>query len=409
MPLLLRSSIHRSLPPPPITATATNTHAPALVSTRYTYYHYLCDGFDDRGWGCAFRSAQTVISSILLLDEASTASLGDGSGDGEREDRRGGDDDGRDGGGDKDGSGGTEENRHGNDAPTCGSGGLNVSPSIRDMQQALVTMGDKPASGPFGRFVGSTDWIGTLEVALLVDHFCGVECRVVVMGAAETMESVAGTFREHFRAVGTPIMAGGDVGGAMTFLGVAGGSGVDGGDGGGRTVERGGTEGSGSGGSGADDGVRTDGGEETEGGEEGGSDGGRLEGNKETDPATGLQQGGNKETDPAAGLHFLILDPHYTGPSGAVNDVHWVPLSYFRTGLQRYFCLTTTNPSSVGRAARSSSLEGGLKGGAAAGKRARRGERGEEEEERETKEQAVAEEDVEEVVWEIETVGSGFG
>ena len=401
MPLLLRSSIHRSLPPPPTTATAPYTLEPTLVSTPYTHYHYLCDGFDDRGWGCAFRSAQTVISSLLLRDEAATASSGDGSGDGdgdgdggasggcggdgEREKDRGGDDD-------IDGSGDKEGNRHGDDAPTYGSGGLDVSPSIREMQQALVTMGDKPASGPFGRFVGSTDWIGTLEVALLVDHFCGVECRVVVMGAAETMESVAGTFREHFRAVGTPIMAGGDVGGAMTFLGVAGGGvGGDGGDGGdGRMVERGGggTEGSGNGGSGADGGVRTERGEETEGGEEGGSEGGRL--------------GGNEETDPATGLHFLILDPHYTGPSGAVKDVHWVPLSYFRTGLQRYFCLTTTNPSSVGGAARSSSLEGG----AAAGKRARRGERGGEE--GETKEQTGAEEEVE-VVWEIETVGSGFG
>ena len=27
----------------------------ALVSGEYDYYHYLCDGTDDRGWGCGYR------------------------------------------------------------------------------------------------------------------------------------------------------------------------------------------------------------------------------------------------------------------------------------------------------------------------------------------------------------------
>ena len=54
----------------------------ALVSGEYDYYHYLCDGTDDRGWGCGyryylemylnilashlFRTLQTVISWIIL-------------------------------------------------------------------------------------------------------------------------------------------------------------------------------------------------------------------------------------------------------------------------------------------------------------------------------------------------------
>jgi len=34
------------------------------------------------------------------------------------------------------------------------------------MQQALVALGDKPAN-----FVGSRDWIGSVEITLLLDHF----------------------------------------------------------------------------------------------------------------------------------------------------------------------------------------------------------------------------------------------
>ena len=27
----------------------------AVVTAGYTYYHYIVDGFDDTGWGCAYR------------------------------------------------------------------------------------------------------------------------------------------------------------------------------------------------------------------------------------------------------------------------------------------------------------------------------------------------------------------
>jgi len=32
------------------------------VRGHYSYFHYSQDGFDDRGWGCAYRSLQTLIS-----------------------------------------------------------------------------------------------------------------------------------------------------------------------------------------------------------------------------------------------------------------------------------------------------------------------------------------------------------
>lgn len=42
----------------------------ALVQGRYAYHHYMQDNFDDNGWGCAYRSLQTIISwfrCVILL------------------------------------------------------------------------------------------------------------------------------------------------------------------------------------------------------------------------------------------------------------------------------------------------------------------------------------------------------
>eukprot|EP00898_Chlorokybus_atmophyticus_P002554 jgi/Chlat1/329/Chrsp1S03076 len=37
-----------------------------LISGSYDYYHYMQDRFDDNGWGCAYRSLQTIISWFRL-------------------------------------------------------------------------------------------------------------------------------------------------------------------------------------------------------------------------------------------------------------------------------------------------------------------------------------------------------
>ena len=33
--------------------------------TTYDYWHYVCDNFDDRGWGCGYRTLQTIASWII--------------------------------------------------------------------------------------------------------------------------------------------------------------------------------------------------------------------------------------------------------------------------------------------------------------------------------------------------------
>ena len=48
---------HEAIPVQPVKDTII-----ALVSGRYTYHHYMQDNFNDDGWGCAYRSMQTIFS-----------------------------------------------------------------------------------------------------------------------------------------------------------------------------------------------------------------------------------------------------------------------------------------------------------------------------------------------------------
>jgi len=122
----------------------------SLVRGEYDYYHYLCDGTDDRGWGCGYRTLQTMLSWLNM----------------------------------KQGKG-------------------NV-PSIRAIQECLVNVGDKPAN-----FVGSRDWIGSVEVSITIDSLCDVPCRILHVRSGE-LSSVFVQISQHFTNTGCPIMMGGD-------------------------------------------------------------------------------------------------------------------------------------------------------------------------------------------------------
>ncbi len=56
------SNVHLGL----IKASPSDVGQKFCISGDYTYYHYCHDGTDDRGWGCAYRSLQTLISWISL-------------------------------------------------------------------------------------------------------------------------------------------------------------------------------------------------------------------------------------------------------------------------------------------------------------------------------------------------------
>ncbi|URE09402.1 Peptidase family C78 [Musa troglodytarum] len=133
----------------------------SLIDGSYEYYHYLLYGFDDSGWGCAYRSLQTIVSWYRLQQYASIG-----------------------------------------------------VPSHREIQQALVDMGDKEPS-----FVGSCEWIGAIELSYVLDKLLGVSCKIINVRSGEELPEKCRELSIHFQTQGTPVMIGGGVL-AYTLLGV---------------------------------------------------------------------------------------------------------------------------------------------------------------------------------------------
>ncbi|OWR41027.1 ufm1-specific protease 1 like protein [Danaus plexippus plexippus] len=124
-----------------------------LVNGKYDYYHYLCDGFDDRGWGCGYRTLQTICSWMNYnFDKPSKV------------------------------------------------------PSIREIQNILVELEDKPKS-----FLNSRQWIGSFEVCLVIDKLYGVPSKIVHVKKEDNLEIIVEILKSHFEKFGSPIMMGGDV------------------------------------------------------------------------------------------------------------------------------------------------------------------------------------------------------
>lgn len=116
-----------------------------LVKSSCAYYHYMCDQLDDRvsmlhlsvavglvhdtsndlglhqGWGCGYRSLQSLCSWADRKREPDKSSR---------------------------------------------------VPSARQIQDVLVELGDKPPS-----FANSKDWIGCFEACIVLEHVYGVSIR----------------------------------------------------------------------------------------------------------------------------------------------------------------------------------------------------------------------------------------
>eukprot|EP00793_Prasinoderma_coloniale_P001400 PRCOL_00005175-RA len=89
-----------------------------MVRGSYEYCHYLQDRFDDKGWGCAYRSLQTIASWFRRAHYTSAA-----------------------------------------------------PPDHAAIQRALVDVGDKPRS-----FVGSRQWeTGDVAYLILDPHYTGAD------------------------------------------------------------------------------------------------------------------------------------------------------------------------------------------------------------------------------------------
>ncbi|XP_067950632.1 acylglycerol kinase, mitochondrial-like [Watersipora subatra] len=124
----------------------------SLECSGYSYYHYGCDGFDDSGWGCGYRTLQTICSWIHSHAETDV-----------------------------------------------------TVPNIPEIQDVLVAMGDKDAS-----FLGSKQWIGSVEVGLVVDKLFDVPCKILHVQSGSQLYLHIPELITHFSNRKSPIMMGGE-------------------------------------------------------------------------------------------------------------------------------------------------------------------------------------------------------
>src|SRR5205814_2204157 len=103
-----------------------------LVNGDYLYYHYMQDNFNDNGWGCAYRTLQTIISWFYLQNYESPV-----------------------------------KNR------------INV-PSHKQIQTCLVELKDKP-----NEFINSNQWIGAIEVGMVFDYWCGMQSKTLFINSGK--------------------------------------------------------------------------------------------------------------------------------------------------------------------------------------------------------------------------------
>jgi hypothetical protein len=122
-----------------------------LVHDFYDYYHYMQDGINDKGWGCAYRSLQTIVSWYQKQHYTSKE-----------------------------------------------------VPMHRKIQEILVECEDKPRT-----FINSTNWIGSFEVSMVLDAYLDVPCNMITCNQGVELADKGRELRKHFEEVGTPVMMGG--------------------------------------------------------------------------------------------------------------------------------------------------------------------------------------------------------
>ncbi|KAG2467692.1 inactive Ufm1-specific protease 1 [Polypterus senegalus] len=142
-------NVHLGLPFP---EPENNISRHTLVHGDYLYYHYGCDGVDDRGWGCGYRTLQTMSSWVCAQTSSGQS-----------------------------------------------------PPGLRQIQEALVTMSDKDRS-----FIGSRSWIGSFEIALCIDYFYQLPCKILHLRSGADLKAKLEELYEHFDRLGSLAMMGGD-------------------------------------------------------------------------------------------------------------------------------------------------------------------------------------------------------
>lgn len=167
-----------------------------LAKGDFLYFHYCCDNYDDRGWGCAYRTLQSMCSWIA-------------------------------------------KNRHSMDVDSDQQIiGTDDIPSIDCIRKTLVDINDKPPE-----FLNSTDWLGALEVSKLnsncwcqlrfffvksflnilfsatvftqvfyvIDTIYDISCRIQHIPSCHDIRKYSNIIKFYFETFGGLIMMGGDL------------------------------------------------------------------------------------------------------------------------------------------------------------------------------------------------------
>ena len=124
----------------------------SAVMGEYEYWHYLCDSFDDRGWGCGYRTLQTIASWTINHFEDKT---------------------------------------------------LPKVESIHKYQAILGSMGQEIQEE-------SRDWIGTVEACMVIDLLYNIPCKVLHCKSAAEIHAHIPDILTHFSNFGAPLMMGGE-------------------------------------------------------------------------------------------------------------------------------------------------------------------------------------------------------
>lgn len=110
-----------------------------LIKPNYVYFHYNQD-IKDEGYGCAYRSLQTILSWYHL----------NGRYKGE-------------------------------------------IPSILEIQQLIAKIEKRDP-----KFIGSSEWIGSMEISYVLQHLVGVDCQILNFSSGSEILSYLPALKEHF-------------------------------------------------------------------------------------------------------------------------------------------------------------------------------------------------------------------
>ena len=128
----------------------------------HKFFYYKCDGIDDIGWGCGYRTLQTMCSWIRLklLENYKIKNI-------------------------------TKD--------------VKEVPTILEIQKILVKCEDKPQN-----FVGSRDWIGCFEASIVIDVLYDIPCKILHSIPGRLSDNLS-ELKSYFKNVKSPIMMGGDL------------------------------------------------------------------------------------------------------------------------------------------------------------------------------------------------------